>query len=282
MRWGLWGVRMDAKQMQLMIEGCLALGIDTFDHADIYGGLHSTEADFGSVIGPNPSLRDKMKIITKCGIRLPDNETGFPRIKHYDTSARYIISAVEASLKALQTERIELLLIHRPDPLMKSQEVAEAFFRLKKEGKVLHFGVSNFKGSQLRMVCKDWPMEMNQLQISIEHPQAMFDGSIDACMELGVQIQAWSPLGSGSISADAEDERSRKINAAAEIIARRHACDISEVLIAWVLAHPSEIKPVLGTSRIDRMKSALSATSLTLEKEEWFMLLRASLGRDVP
>lgn len=281
MRWGQWGVRMEADQLHKMIEDCLTSGIDTFDHADIYGGLHSTESDFGRVLGVNPALRNRLKIITKCGILLPDKSSGSPRIKHYDTSASHIMASAERSLSALKTDHIDLFLIHRPDPLMHPDEMAEAFSRLKSAGKVLHVGVSNFKASQLRMLHRCWPVEVNQLQVSVDHPHAMFDGSIDACVELGVQIQAWSPLGAGSMDGNTEDERLRKIHAVAEIIAHKYGFETTQVLLAWVLTHPAKITPVLGTSRMDRMRTAVAVVSQRLEREEWFMLLRASTGKDV-
>lgn len=281
MRWGQWGVRMESDRLRAMIEECLESGIDTFDHADIYGDIHSTEIDFGRVIGSAPGLRSRMKIITKCGILLPDKSTGSPRIKHYDTTTRHIMASAEQSLAALQTDHIDLLMIHRPDPLMHPEELAEAFFHLKREGKVLHFGVSNFKASQIRMVHRLWPVEVNQLQISVEHPQALFDGSIDTCLELGIGVQAWSPLGAGILNHDAEDERLRKIHAVAEIIAESHGLDVSQVLLSWVMTHPAKITPVVGTSRMERMRSALAATSFRLDREAWFLLLRASTGRDV-
>ena len=281
MRWGLWGAQMEPHQIRSMIEDCLSAGIDTFDHADIYGGLHSTEAEFGSVIGERPSLRDQMKIITKCGICLPDKNSGSPLVKHYNTSSEHIIRSAEQSLSALQTDRIDLFLIHRPDPLMHPAEMAEAFHRLTVSGKVLHIGVSNFKGSQLSMLQKYWPIEVNQLQVSLEHPHALFDGSIDACMELNIGVQAWSPLGAGAIRADAEDERFRKIYAATSIVAQKYGVDVTQVLLAWIHTHPAAITPVLGTSRSERIRSAINASRIRLEKEEWFMLLRASIGRDV-
>ena len=281
MRWGLWGARMEADRVRAMIEECLSSGIDTFDHADIYGGLHSTEAEFGSVIGARPSLRDQMKIITKCGICLPDKTSGSPRVKHYNTSSEHIIRSAEQSLTALQTDRIDLFLIHRPDPLMQPSEMAEAFHRLTGSGKVLHVGVSNFKGSQLRMLQKYWPVEVNQLQLSLEHPQALYDGSVDTCMELGIDIQAWSPLGAGTIVSDAEDERLRKIYAAAMILAEKYSIEVTQILLAWVHTHPAGIIPVLGSSRSERLRSALNTIHVRLEKEDWFMLLRASMGRDV-
>jgi predicted oxidoreductase len=281
MRWGQWGANMDFDQMRSMIEGCLSMGIDTFDHADIYGGPHATESLFGAVIGERSSLREKIKIITKCGILLPDKTAGFPRIKHYNTSTEYIIRSAEQSLHALKTDHIDLLLIHRPDPLMHPGEVAEAFFQLQRDGKVLRFGVSNFKGAQLRMFHKHWPVSVNQLQVSIEHPQALFDGSIDTCMELGVDVQAWSPIGGGLIKAESDDERLRKIFAVAEIIAHKYGCQVSQVLLAWVQNHPCGIVPVIGSGKLDRISAAVGSVSLKLDREEWFMLLRASTGRDV-
>jgi predicted oxidoreductase len=281
MRWGLWGARMEPDTVRSMIEDCLSAGIDTFDHADIYGGLHSTEAEFGSIIGANPSLREQMNIITKCGICLPDKNAASPRVKHYNTSSEHIIRSAEQSLSALQTDRIDLFLIHRPDPLMQPAEMAEAFYQLTKAGKVLHVGVSNFKGSQLRMLRKYWPIEVNQLQLSLEHPHALFDGSIDTCMELGIGVQAWSPLGAGTIVANSEDERLRKIDAAASIVAQKYGIDVTQVLLAWIYTHPAGIIGVLGTSRSERIRSAINASHIRLEKEEWFMLLRASMGRDV-
>ena len=281
MRWGQWGARMDIDTMQSMIEGCLSSGVDTFDHADIYGGLHATESSFGRVLAKHSSLREGMKIITKCGILLPDKKLGAPLIKHYNTSAAHIIHSVERSLRALHTDRIDLLLIHRPDPLMHPGEMAEAFYTLHKAGKVLHFGVSNFKATQLRLIYKHWPVEINQLQVSIEHPHALFDGSTDTCMELGVQVQAWSPMGGGLINVNAEDERYRKIHAVAAMIAQQHNYDISQVLISWLMTHPLKIVPVVGSSKLERIQLAVEAVPIRLDREEWFMLLRASTGRDV-
>ena len=222
-----------------------------------------------------------MRIITKCGILLPDGAPGSPSIKHYNTSETYVIASAESSLRALQTDHIDLLLIHRPDPLMHLEEMAGAFYKLHKLGKVLHFGVSNFNGTQLRLMHKYWPIAVNQLQLSVAHPQVIFDGTIDTCMELDIRAQAWSPMGAGLIKIDSDDERHRKLHAVAQIIAQHHGCDVSQVLMSWVLNHPAGIVPVVGTTKLDRLRLALGSVDIRINREEWFMLLRASLGRDL-
>lgn len=281
MRWGAWGARFETGGFVNMIEGCLNIGINTFDHADIYGGNHQTEIEFGKALKEMPSVRERMSIISKCGIRLPDKISGYPIVKHYDTSSEHIINTVEESLRALRTDRIDLLLIHRPDPLMDPEVVAEAFHQLKQDGKVLHFGVSNFKSSQLSLLNRFWPLEINQIQISVDQPSTIFDGTMEKCRELGIGIQAWSPFGGGVISDLSDDERIRKIHAVTSMVAARYGCGVSEVLMAWLNTIPGHITPVLGSSKMDRLKKVMESRNLKLQKEEWFMILRASTGRDV-
>jgi predicted oxidoreductase len=281
MRWGSWGAGLDTGGYLNLIQRCLDLGISTFDHADIYGGRHQTEYEFGKGLQLNPSLREKIKIISKCGIILPDKLSGQPLIKHYDTSASHIIKSVEESLKALHTDRLDLLLIHRPDPLMDPEKIAESFYHLKKDGKVIHFGVSNFKSSQLALIHKYWPVEVNQIQISVDYPAALFDGTTDKCMELGVQIQAWSPLAGGKITENSDDERLRKIHAVAKLVAAKRQCGVNDVLLGWLHTLPLDIRPIIGSCNIERMRAAYMSSGMTLEREEWFMILRASTGRDV-
>jgi predicted oxidoreductase len=281
MRWGSWGAGLEPKGYLTLIENCLESGIDTFDHADIYGGPHLTETAFGKALQMAPGIREKIKIITKTGIMLPDKLSGSPMIKHYDTSESHLIQSVEESLKALQTDRIDLLLIHRPDPLMDPEIISQAFHRLKKAGKVLHFGVSNFKASQLALIHRHWPVEVNQIQVSVEQPGVLFDGTTDKCLELGVQIQAWSPFAGGKITEISDDERLRKIHAVAKLVATRHQTGVHEVLIAWLRTLPLNIIPILGSSNIERIRTINGSTGFTLEREEWFMMLRASTGKDV-
>jgi predicted oxidoreductase len=204
------------------------------------------------------------------------------QIKSYNTSKTHILSSVEQSLSNFHTDYIDLLLIHRPDPLMNPHEIAEAFMVLKQSGKVKHFGVSNFTTSQFAMLHHLFPLEVNQIELSIMHTKPFYDGVTDQCIEKKVTPQAWSPMGAGKIHLDAEDERSRRIISMAQILGEKYNASFDQVLIAWLLHHPSGIVPVLGTTKIERLQAAMEANSIEMTHEEWHMLLRASNGFDVP
>ena len=282
MKWGQWGARFSTAGYLQMIEDCLAMGVTTFDHADIYGD-YTTEEEFGNALKKDPSLRQKMQIITKCGIRRLTPNRPEHKINSYDTSKQHILASVENSLKNFDTDHIDILLIHRPDPLMHPAEIAEAFERLKQDGKVLHFGVSNFTVSQTAMMHSQFEVEFNQVEISILNIDPLHNGQLDQCIELGIIPMAWSPLGGGNIFAQASvDERILRIVSAAAILAEEHHVGPDQVLLNWLLMHPSGIIPVLGTSKIERVRKALEATEITMSREEWFMLWRASTGHEVP
>src|SRR6267154_3713329 len=202
-------------------------GITSFDHADIYGD-HSNEETFGRALAKNPSLRNKMELITKCGIKFPSTKRPASRIQHYDTSKEHIIWSAENSLKMMHTDRIDLLLIHRPDPLLNPHEVAEAFSQLKEQGKVLHFGVSNFTPSQFRMLQKHLPMPLitNQIEISLSRLDPFFNGDLDLMLELGVSPMAWSPLDGGKLMTN---ER------AMFSISTKYNASYSQLALAWLL-----------------------------------------------
>src|ERR1041385_2092502 len=205
----------------------LEQGITSFDHADIYGD-HTNEERFGQVIAKNPSLRNKMELITKCGIKFPSAKRTAPRVKHYDTSKEHIVWSAENSLKMLHTDRIDLLLIHRPDPLLNPFEVAEAFAQLKKEGKVLHFGVSNFTPSQFRMLQKhlSFPLVTNQIEISLSRIDPLFNGDLDLMLELAVSPMAWSPLAGGKLMAGEREVFG---------VASKYDASYSQLALAWQL-----------------------------------------------
>ncbi len=173
-----------------------------------------------------------------------------------------------------------MLLIHRPDPLMNPLEIAEAFTTLQKQGKVLHFGVSNFNTSQAKMINAVFPISANQIEISILELSSFINGNLDYCIQENIIPMAWSPLGGGSIN-DAEDERNKRINAVANLLAEKYNSTADQVLLAWLLKHPSGILPVLGTAKSERIKTAIEATKINLTREEWFMLWRASTGKEV-
>lgn len=280
MNWGLWGAGFTASDHRRMIESCLEAGVDAFDHADIYGH-YTTEAEFGEALRESPSLRERIRLITKCGIRLVTPNRPDHRIKSYDTSRRHIVESAERSLRNLHTDRIDLLLVHRPDPLMDPHEVAEAFRQLSESGKVLHFGVSNFNPMQVDLLRRHHPVEVNQVEVSVLHTDCLYDGVLDQAMREGIRIQAWSPMGAGRLVGENADERSRRVMAMAAILAEKHGCKPEQVILAWLFRHPAGIVPVVGTTRIERIRDAVGAKDVKLTAEEWFMLLRASTGREV-
>lgn len=200
-------------------------------------------------------------------------------INHYNTSKEHIIRSAERSLKNFNTDYLDVLLIHRPDPLMDPDEIATAFQTLKQSGKVLHFGVSNFTPSQLQMVHTRFPVEYNQLEISIIHLEPFHNGQLDQCLELGIVPMAWSPMGGGALAAITIEERIIRILSVATFLSEKHQVKMDHVLLAFLTTHPSGIIPVMGTTKIERLKSAYEAHAFVLEREEWFMLWRASMGR---
>ena len=280
MKWGTWGAHFSTSAYEAMIKNCLQLGVTTFDHADIYGD-YTTEEEFGKVLKHEPSLRQQMQLITKCGIRMLSAHRPQHKIKSYDTSFTHITQSVEQSLKNLSTDYIDCLLIHRPDPLFNAEEVAAAFEQLQKEGKVLQFGVSNFRKWQVDLIRSRFPISVNQIECSVLHLDPFGDGTLDQCQHHGLIPMAWSPLGGGNLFADDEDERNKRILAVANLLADKYNASADVLLFSWLLTHPSRIYPVTGTSKIERIKAAVDATNIKLEREDWFMMWRASTGREV-
>jgi predicted oxidoreductase len=282
MKWGTWGSQFNRSAYSEMIAHCLELGIDTFDHADIYGD-YSTEQEFGDAACQMGLRRDSFKIITKCGIRLVSPNRPGHKIKSYDSSKEHIIGSVERSLRNFKTDYLDCLLLHRPDPLMDPVELAEAFSSLSASGKVLSFGVSNFSVSQVQLLLKYYPITVHQLEVSIIQLQPFIDGTLDQCLVNRLTPLAWSPLGGGNLfSPLTTDERSQRLIATAGYLADKYNCTPDLVLLSWLFSHPSGIHPVLGTSRKERIRSACQAVNISLTREDWFYLWRASTGIEVP
>lgn len=281
MNWGQWGAKFNTQEYLSQIKKTLDAGVYTFDHADIYGH-YTTEEEFGAALKHEPSLRSKMQIITKCGICMLTPNRPLHQIKSYNTSKTHILSSVEQSLTNFHTDYIDLLLIHRPDPLMNPHEIADAFSILKQSGKVKQFGVSNFTTTQFSMLHHLFPLEVNQIELSIVHTSPFYNGVTDQCIEKNITPQAWSPMGAGKIHLDAEDEKSRRIVSMANILGEKYNASFDQILISWLMKHPAGIIPVLGTTKIERIKAALGASSIEMTHEEWHMMLRASNGFDVP
>ncbi len=261
------------------IEGCLDLGVTSFDHADLYGG-YTVEALFGEALALAPGLRQQMQLVTKCGIQLRVPARPATRIKHYDTSAAHIVASVERSLQALRTDAIELLLLHRPDPLMDADEVAGAFERLHDEGKVLRFGVSNFSPAQFELLHARYPLVTNQVECHPLHRAPLTDGTFDQAQQLRARPMIWSPLAGGRLfTSEAED--AMRVRGTLSAIGEAHGVSAATVAFAWLLRLPSRPHPIAGSRRIEAMQEAVAATRVRLDAQEWTEILVAASGEDV-
>ncbi len=279
MRWGKWGANYSTAAYRTMIDACLHHGISSFDHADIYGD-YTTEEEFGNALKEAPALRSQMQLISKCGIQMMGENRPHHQIKSYNTSAKHIIQSTERSLKNLCTDYLDILFIHRPDPLLNPTEVAEAITHLKEQGKIKHFGVSNFLPHQTESLRKYVLIEFNQVEISIIHLTSFIDGTLDNCLQHNIVPMAWSPLGGGMFT-DESHHRFRSITATATELAEKYNTGIDQILVAWLLTHPSGIIPVVGTTKVDRLLQAKEANHIHLTREDWFKLWVASTGEDV-
>ena len=277
--WRLMDWNMSPVQLADFIEEHLDLGITTVDHADIYGG-YQCEAAFGEALKRAPALRERMEIVTKCGIATtakPEHALG-----HYITNSAHIVKSAEQSLINLATDRIDLLLIHRPDPLMDADEVAEAFLTLHQSGKVRHFGVSNFTPAQFALLQSRLPFTLatNQVEISPVHQPLLLDGTLDQLQQLRIRPMAWSCLGGGRLF---NDEAIQPLRNELETVARElNAESIEQVVYAWILRLPSKPLPIIGSGKIERVRAALVAEELNMTRQQWFRIRKAALGYDVP
>jgi predicted oxidoreductase len=278
MRWGVWGENFTTNQYEQIINQCLALGLNVFDHADIYGH-YTTEADFGHALKGNISLRNQIKIITKCGINmLTPNRPGHT-IKSYDTSASHITKSVEQSLQNFHTDYIDTLLIHRPDILMHVEEIAATITTLKNAGKIKSFGVSNFTTSQVALLNKYIPVEHHQVEISVTNLNAFDNGVLDQCQLENIEAQSWSPMGNGIFTE--HTAKHTRILAEAENLAKTYDCSVNQILLAFLYAHPSQIVPVIGTTKFERIQDAAKAMEIELTREDFYKLWTASTGKEV-
>ncbi|NWF70935.1 MAG: aldo/keto reductase [Chloroflexi bacterium] len=281
--WRLMEWQMSKDALLDWIHACLDLGLTTFDNADIYGG-YRCEAAFGEALALQPALRGTMEIVTKCGIALLSDQRPQHFVKHYNTSRAHIVAAAENSLRQMRTDYIDLLLIHRPDPLLNADETAAAFVELKQAGKVLHFGVSNFTPSQFDLLQArlDFPLVTNQIEFSVLHLQPLHDGTLDHSQRLRLPPMAWSPLGGGSLFTG-QDAQTQRVRAALEQVGRAHGgAALDTVALAWLLAHPAHVVPVLGSGKVERLRGAAAAEQIQLDRQQWFSIWQASAGHEVP
>lgn len=277
MTWGAWGKNYTTSEMSNLIEDSLELGISTFDHADIYGG-YTTEADFGEAFNQSNVDRSKVQFITKCGIQYPSEQRPL-EVKHYDYSAEHIIWSTEKSLQNLKTDYVDVLLLHRPSPLMDPKEIAKAFDHLKSQGKVKSFGVSNFTASQMSLLSSENLIEWNQIECSLTQSNLMFDDTLNYMSINQIGAMAWSPLGSYFKE---DNNQNKRIKPLLSKMCSTYNASEDQILLAWLLHHPANIHPVVGTTQKERLKDAVDALSIKLKIQDWFLLLEASWGHKVP
>jgi predicted oxidoreductase len=260
-------------------------GFTHFDHADIYGGGRC-EVLFSEVLRDVPGMRDDITITSKCGIR-GTGDPGPDDPARYDFRKEYILKSVDGSLGRLGIDSLDILLLHRPDYLFSPDEVASAFEDLSTAGKVRHFGVSNFHPSQVSMLQKycDMPLLMNQVEINIHNIDALLDGTLDQCLELGISPQAWCPLGGVVYPAwgnTFDQDDAKRITGEFERQSRKYEAEPWIIMLAWLLLHPATILPIIGTTTPSRVEESLKALGIPYTREDWYRLLEARNGRRVP
>jgi predicted oxidoreductase len=283
--YGMWRLGDDTDtrpaHVQAKVETCLAQGITTMDQADIYGG-YTAEALLGAAFRASPGLRDRVELVTKCDIIAPVGRHAAARVKYYDTSPAHVIASVEESLRAMATDRIDLLLIHRPDPMMDAEATGDCLDGLVAAGKVRAVGVSNFRPWDMDLLqsAMRTPLATNQIEVSLMHRAPFTDGDMAHLQRLKVPPMAWSPLAGGRMFGG--EPAARRL---APVLARMAAAagvPPEGVAVAWLLAHPARILPVLGTNRLDRIAALSAALRVPMTREDWFELWTAAAGAEVP
>jgi predicted oxidoreductase len=262
-----------------IVNSAIELGITSVDQADIYGGYKSQEF-FGRALRKDKTLRKKIQLISKTGIILPNSTFTKSGKGFYNTSEKHIMQSVENSLSQMGTDYLDLLLIHRPDVLMQPADLDATMQKLKKQGKVLHFGVSNFSPSQFDMLRKtiETPLITNQVEFSVMHLNPLFDGTFDNCIQHNINPMIWSPLGGGNLfsATDAKTVELRKV--LSEIGEELGGASLDQVALAWIMKHPANPNTVIGTLKPERIKLAAEALNLDLNREQWYRILIAAQG----
>lgn len=279
--YGMWRLADDAntspEHVRNKMSACLNQGITTMDQADIYGG-YAAEQVLGDALR-GTALRNQIEIVTKCDIVAPVGRYAEAPVKYYDTSRAHIMASVEHSLTLMGIDHIDLLLIHRPDPLMDHIETGAALDEVVASGKVRAVGVSNFKPHDWDLLQSAMTQKLvtNQIEISVLEHSALTNGDIAFHQRIATPLMAWSPLAGGALFADDH----KAVHTALQQIADAQSVDVSAVAVAWLLAHPAQILPVMGTNSIERIKALSQATNVTLSRAAWYEIYTAALGREV-
>ncbi|UXR71979.1 MULTISPECIES: aldo/keto reductase [unclassified Staphylococcus] len=277
--------KMSAQEMNRFLHELVERGITTMDHADLYGS-YTVEKMFGEALALSPELRNRIQIVTKCGIVQPNDIHPDQKGHRYDLSETHIKRAVERSLQQLQVDYVDTLLIHRPSPLMKPCEITDALKTLVDEGKVRAFGVSNFRRSQYELLnecLKDdrFHIAVNQVEVSPYMLESFHDGTLDDMYKDKVKIMAWGPYAGGRLF-DENDPIAQRVLPVLKRVAEAHHTSVEAVVVAWLTRHPATIMPILGTQRLERVDAAIAGLDISLHDQEWFDIYTAAQGYDIP
>ncbi len=281
--YGMWRLSDDqdtsTAHVQAKIEACLEQGITSMDQADIYGGYEAEEV-LGNALKVAPALKDKIEIVTKCDIVAPAGRYSDAPCKYYDTSRAHILASVDHSLRLMDVDKIDLLLVHRPDPLMDHRETGAALDEVVASGKVKSVGVSNFKPWDWSLLQSAMETQLctNQIEISLVAHEAFTNGDIATLQEKGIAPMAWSPLGGGSLMSQSTNQLRDKM----QEIAAETETDAASVAIAWLLRHPANILPVMGTNTLSRISKFSDALAVDMSRTRWYELYTLALGHEVP
>lgn len=278
MNWGIWDKNLNTNEMNHLINLFFENGITSFDHADIYGG-YTTEAAFGKAWANSKIDRKKVQLISKCGIQYVSENRPENVIKHYNYSKEYIIWSAENSLKNLQTDYLDVFLLHRPSPLLQADEVAEAVEKLKSDGKIISFGVSNFTPFQTELLRQKTEVSFNQIQFSATNHEAMLDGSLDYMQLHKITPMAWNPLG---VVFRENTEQTQRLKLLFSKLVDKYHVGSDLILLAWIIQHPANILPIAGTINVSRIQQLMKAKSLLLDSQDWFAIWTESMGNKVP
>jgi predicted oxidoreductase len=277
MNWGQWGSKLTVDEMESLIHHNLEIGISSFDHADIYGD-YTTEQEFGRAFSNSGINRESIQLISKCGIQYV-GKTRRNKVKHYQYDAEYIIYSAEKSIKDLKADYLDVFLLHRPSPLMHPDEISKAVEVLLNHGKIKSFGVSNFTNSQFELISNKSELYVNQIEFSLTHNNPLFDSSLDHMLTNKIMPMAWSPL--GDIFKN-DNSKNQRIHLVLDELAIKYKASKDQLLLSWILKHPSKIYPVIGTVKKKRIKASFESQKIELSEVDWFRMLEESLGHKLP
>ena len=273
MNWGTWGANHSSDKMSELILSAFNNGINSFDHADIYGG-YTTEETFGEAFLKTGINRKNVFYISKCGIMYPSEKLPI-KVKHYDYSEKHLIQSVDNSLKYLKTDYLDCLLLHRPSPLMNISEISNTINHLLKENKIRSFGVSNFTSSQMEMFKGKLKISFNQINLSLTNLDSIFDGTLEYMQTNDIIPMAYSPLG------QYYKTENTKLKEVVDIFTKKYNCSDDQLLLSWLIKLPSGVYPVIGTTKVNRINKSLGSLKIDIEISDWFEILEASVGKRV-